>query len=139
MMLKRFVLLIDDDPVLIYIVEQQFKKQLPCDELLSFQSADEALDYLRNPLSTLPDLILLDINMPDKNGWDFLEIINDGSWDITRVPKVAILSSSVDPLDHTKSEKFSNVVSFLTKPLNLDTLKTILNNSTTEEVSQSLG
>lgn len=138
MMLKRFVLLIDDDPVLIYIVEQQFKKQLPCDELLSFQSADEALDYLSNPLSTLPDLILLDINMPDKNGWDFLEIINDGSWDITRVPKVAILSSSVDPLDHTKSEKFSNVVSFLTKPLNLDTLKTILNNSTTEEISQPL-
>lgn len=125
---NRFVILIDDDPVLLYIVEQQFLKQLPGDQLLCFQEAEDAIEYLKDFSNPSPDFILLDINMPGMNGWDFLDVLNEEQLDLKRQLKVAILSSTVDPYDHSRADTYPSVVHFFTKPLNLDTLKVLLNN-----------
>ena len=132
MSLKQIVLLIDDDPVMIFIVEQQFIKQFSEFELVAFQHAEKAIEYLKDYSKTMPDLILLDINMPGMNGWDFLNELNSGTVQLDRRPSVAILSSTVDPHDHIQAKTYANVISFLTKPLNLEIIKDLLNKKTPE-------
>ncbi len=132
MSLKQTVLVIDDDPVMIFIIQQQFAKQLPEDSLICFQEAENAIEYLKDYSRAMPDLILLDINMPGMNGWDFLDELKSGRISEDRIPAVTILSSSVDPHDHIKAKTYSNVISFLTKPLQLETVKILLNKKTPE-------
>ena len=65
------ILLIDDDVNSNFYNRILFEQAKVCDEIIEFQNAEEGLDYLKNENEV--SLILLDINMPIMNGWQFLE------------------------------------------------------------------
>ncbi|MDO8904978.1 response regulator [Hydrogenophaga sp.] len=86
-------------------------------DVRSFQKAQDALDHLSNTADHGVDLILLDINMPVMNGFDFLEAFEALAPRQRGNTVVVLLSSSRDALDRERATRFASVRGFLTKPL----------------------
>ena len=91
-------------------------------------SAREALAYLEL-LSTknepLPELIFLDIHMPNINGFEFLTELEKKYGHIKDSMSVIILTTSLDPIDVKTSNSYSNIKMYLNKPLNLEKLEQV--------------
>jgi CheY-like chemotaxis protein len=116
------VLCIDDDHVQLMLCQMILRREqfsTFCDGCLNGQIA---LDYFEQRIAkseNLPNIILLDLNMPVMDGWEFLEIYRTKFQERFPEIKVIILSSSIDPADVQKSKEFSDLVlGFVPKPLN---------------------
>jgi CheY-like chemotaxis protein len=122
------VMLIDDDDVTIMICELRLTKSQFCKNVISFLSANEALDYYKSQLvlpadeQVLPELIFLDINMPEKSGWEFLSEFEKDVLPQIKAPQIAILSSTVDPEDTEKASYNPHLMGFINKPLTSESL-----------------
>jgi len=79
--------------------------------------AQDALNELRMTPDHGVDLILLDINMPVMNGFDFLEAFEALTPEQRGSAVVVLLSSSRDARDRERAARFASVRGFLTKPL----------------------
>jgi CheY-like chemotaxis protein len=71
-----------------------------------------------------PQLVLLDLNMPVWDGWDFLDEIQQ--LNLSENPKVYIMSSSVDPADKKKAKSYSYVADFVVKPLTHEVIQRLM-------------
>nr|WP_321222116.1 response regulator [uncultured Psychroserpens sp.] len=72
----------------------------------------------------LPDIILLDINMPIMDGWQFLdEFVKIESH---KLITIYIVSSSIDPQDIKRAKKYQNISNYIVKPITIKKLKTIM-------------
>jgi CheY-like chemotaxis protein len=123
--MKR-VLLVDDDPTCNFLctkclealdnsIESSFA-------LNGRQALDLLLDYRRHPL---PDVILLDLNMPVMGGFEFLNAFRE-----LRIPgqakvQIVILSSSDDPVDIRKAGEMG-IHHYITKPISADKLGRVI-------------
>jgi len=127
----RLVWLIDDDSVSNMIHSEFFHEHFPRIQIKTFEKAEEALQELKQNIkfkedSLIPDFILLDINMPVMNGWDFLEDFHDSMIFMTEQIGVVMLTSSIATEDYRKSLQFPAVIAYLTKPLDLSKLDGIV-------------
>jgi len=115
------VLLVEDDPITIMVCERIIKMTAFSEEVISCDNGLKAINHIKDiiadPAITNPDIIFLDINMPVMNGWDFLEAFSALKDQLSFIPRIYILSSTVDPEDYKKAESFGTVTSFLSKPL----------------------
>jgi len=84
-----------------------------------FTSPVAALDNLTN---INPDLIFLDLNMPEMDGFQFLDAMKERDLDY----KVVILSSSTSEVDMQQAAVYKNVTSYHIKPLQKEPLQKIL-------------
>lgn len=119
--------IIDDDPVVLKINNIILKNHPSFIKTALFDYADDALDEIKeaaNKNTTIPDLILLDLNMPIMDGWRFLEGLSEIKKN-NQIP-VVILTSSIDPRDIISAKKFKNVLDYISKPLDLSKLDSIL-------------
>ena len=66
------ICIINDDDIFTFILKKSITKLNICDEVISFINGDEAIKEFKKSNSNIPNIILLDINMPVLNGWDFL-------------------------------------------------------------------
>jgi len=122
------VLLVEDDPITTLICDCIIKTNGFAEELKSCVNGKFAIDYLKDVVEqhkASPDIILLDINMPVMNGWDFLEEFHAIEKCFDHLPRIFILSSSIDPADFKKAESFPTVDTFISKPLTNDFLNQI--------------
>jgi len=116
-------MLIDDDEAVNFLNQVIIEDMDCCEEVIVKDSAEDAIDYLKDEGTQNPDIILLDINMPRMNGWEFLEHYSNSVVDT--VP-VCMLTTSVNPKEKESIENFPNVIGFETKPLNEQTIERIL-------------
>lgn len=120
--LSRRFFLIDDDPVTNFVNTKIIKLAAPTLEVIAYTNAGIALKELKQSLATdpdqLPDFIFLDINMPEVDGWDFLEEFVMLPSPALEKTKVILLTSSIDVDDIAKSRTYKPVIDFLSKPLN---------------------
>ncbi len=119
--------IIDDDFTTIELVRMNNDRFGFCERLVSFTDPVLANHTLSDAIDKgvdVPQMILLDINMPVMDAWDFLDKMNDILTD-TGV-SVFILSSSINPEDMEKSKLYSSVLKYILKPLSLDKIGTIL-------------
>jgi two-component system nitrate/nitrite response regulator NarL len=109
------VVLIDDSEIDLFVQKRFIEISAFSRRILEFKSARQALEHLSAPGQVRPDLIFLDLNMPEMDGFTFLERMSQAS---TSPQRVVILSSSSSGADKARAATFSNVVCFLSKPLN---------------------
>lgn len=128
-MIKK-VLCVDDDTISLTISQLLLKRTGFAGEVDTVIDGSEALDYFENlfasgadPVAAAPELILLDINMPVINGWEFLQEYTLRFLDKLPGTKIVILSSTIDPEDFALAKKFPVVVQFISKPLSVENLE----------------
>ena len=121
------VLLIDDDEINNFISIKLIKKALLNTDIMDCLNGKFAIDKLadiqRKDPNKMPDYILLDINMPIMNGWEFLEEFKRLNIDPLGKSKIYIISSSVFSNDINKAKSYPLVKDFISKPLNVEKIK----------------
>ena len=118
------VMLVDDQEMANFIVKKMMEIHMADTEVRDFTDPVKAFKSLPDEA---PHLILLDLNMPVMNGWDFLEEMKAQE---IQIP-VIILTSSTSAQDLEKSKAYSNVQDFYHKPMQKETfseIKALLNN-----------
>lgn len=117
---RRKVMLIDDNKIDLKINSKVITMFGLFEEIILCQSAEEGLIYLNEHIDQfdeLPDFILLDIQMPDMDGFEFLEVFKKFPKELKEKCIIAILSSTLDFGDLMKAEANPNVIKLLKKPL----------------------
>lgn len=119
----KCILLIDDDKITNTVNHLLIKKMNVAEKVHSATGAKDALDYIMNYSalndSKSPELILLDINMPGLDGFEFLEMFNMVYFKNRDEIKVVFLTTSTDPQDIDRIYKKLKLTSIL-KPLTED-------------------
>ena len=124
------ILLIDDSDIDLKINSKVINLSNIFDEIVTCHSGQEAIAYLNKYVdepALLPDFILLDIQMPEMDGFEFLEVFKRLSTTILEKCKLAILSSTLDFGDIKKAEANPLVLKLLKKPLYPSELQELLN------------
>ena len=109
-------MLVDDNELTNMIHQSLLKNFFSTESICIHSSPDTALQWLESTRRTggkLPDLILLDIEMPGMTGWELLEEIRR-----RKIPvKVCMLSSSIAREDVDRQHDFDEVLQYFSKPL----------------------
>ena len=122
----KTIIVVDDDPVSNFLCSRIISKAEINAEVKAFLHGREALDFIEEGIRSntdLPDLILLDVNMPLMNGWEFLDEYKILVPKMTKVVPVFILSSSVYNQDIQKARAIPEVSDYLIKPISIELIK----------------
>lgn len=124
----KSVMLVDDNEIDNIINEKIIEGNSFANEILVFQTGQEALDFLTSNQASddkLPEIIFLDINMPIMDGFQFLEQFEQMSENVLAKCKIIMLSSSISPKDIDRAASSKFVKKYLNKPLNSRYLEAI--------------
>lgn len=111
------VLLVEDDPGDVLLIREAFEDHKLSNTLLVAGDGVEALELLRNPETDRPDLVLLDLNLPRKDGREVLREIKAD--DTLRSIPVVVLTTSDAEEDILKSYDL-HANAYVTKPVDFD-------------------
>ncbi|MDQ6813954.1 MAG: response regulator [Bacteroidota bacterium] len=128
------VLCIDDDQITLVLCAMVIKKASFAQEVLTAKNGREGLSWFsayfsksnKSERQDPPALIFLDLNMPVMNGWDFLEDFLMKYADRLPQTKVVIVSSTVNPEDFSKANRYDIVIDFINKPLTTEGLEDLM-------------
>lgn len=112
----KLCLLIDDNYIDNMINRKIIENEFFANKVIVKESAEEALEELKNG-DYEPDVIFLDVRMPQMNAFEFLKEYEKLKLDTNQAPMIYILTSSLDPFDHRKVMESRYVTQFLYKPL----------------------
>ncbi|MBP0481923.1 response regulator [Sagittula salina] len=121
----QHLMTIDDEPIDQKLYKRLITRSGLVGTLHQCLSAEDALDTLAQPECPALDVILLDINMPGMNGFEFLEAATEAHGDAFVRYAVVMLSTSTRAEDEARARSFRVVRDFLHKPLTLKNLQEI--------------
>ena len=126
--MMKSILLIDDEDINLFILQNLLRLSGINADIVFFNTAMKGINYLQDLIDKgekFPDLILLDIEMPVMNGWDFLDMYKQ--FDKTHIYdcKVIIFTTSIVEQDMVKAKSYEEVEDFVNKPMTIEMLKTI--------------
>lgn len=126
----RKVLCVDDDTISLTISQLLLKRTGFAADVDTVIDGSEAIEYFdrlfasqQDPVSKAPELILLDINMPVMNGWEFLHEYMPKYEKKLPNTRIVILSSTIDPEDFALAKQYPVVIQFISKPLSVENLE----------------
>jgi CheY-like chemotaxis protein len=108
------ILLIEDDKINALTFKKGLGRVSVDIELIILETAENALNYLRNEKNNKPCIIVLDLNLPKMNGIEFLSIVKRDS-SLKGIP-VIVLTTSVNPQDKINCYNLQ-VAGYFVKPL----------------------
>lgn len=120
------VCIIDDDPIFVYGARKLMEMADFCDNFLIFRNGYDALEHFKPIIQNkekMPKIILLDINMPIMDGWQFLDEFVKIHTDLPIT--IYIVSSSIDPRDKARVNNYSSVSNYIVKPITMKAIKEI--------------
>lgn len=122
------ICIVDDDDIYQFVVTK-ILESLGSENIISFSDGEEALNFMLENLkneSELPDIILLDINMPIMDGFQFMEEYVKILPQISKSITIYIVSSSVDPVDIERAKEISAISDYIIKPTKPGELKSLI-------------
>ena len=122
--LKR-ILLVDDDNINNFINQRLIKKLNITEEVSVAVNGEDAINTIKNAGDYLPDLILLDINMPVMDGFEFLEAYKKLPIANKDNAVIVMLTTSTNQNDMARSKSIP-IRGFLNKPLTEEKIKKIM-------------
>jgi len=120
--------IIDDDDVYIYAIKRLMSLQKLCEDVIVFKNGRDAVDYFihnQQDPSLLPDIILIDVNMPVLDGWGFIDEYMNHGFQNAKEADLYMISSSIDPRDVKKAEALPIIKKYIFKPITLDELNAL--------------
>ena len=127
-MKQKVIWVVDDDPVYQIIINKIIQRSGFFSAVSTYKNGKIALDAFQQLLdndTALPDIILLDINMPVMDGWEFMEELGLIKPKFMKQIVVYIVSSSIALEDKNKSKSYENILGYLSKPVTVDDLISI--------------
>lgn len=123
------VVIIDDNDVDLFLGQKVIESLGFADKTDGFLSAFRALEYFKGitDFNKLPDLLLLDINMPGINGFQFLDQLKLILGEAINKIKIFIVSSSEALYDKEKAKNYPEIERYIVKPLTPELLFGYLN------------
>ncbi|WPP48862.1 response regulator [Catalinimonas niigatensis] len=123
------VLIIDDDEISQMVLSYQVEDILHAETIIVKENGEQALRFLEEAIdqqSELPQLIFLDLNMPQLSGYDFIKLYEEKY--ATHLPDthLVILTSSIRKKDEEMTKQYPSVAGFYRKPLEEAQIKEIL-------------
>jgi len=112
--------IVDDDEAYTYTTNRIIHRLKLCRNVMIFSNGQEALDHLNSVIGEphlIPEVILLDINMPVMDGWEFLNAFGNTHGKLGRNVKVYLVSSSNDPEDWKRASEIRELTGFIIKPI----------------------
>jgi CheY-like chemotaxis protein len=115
------IYIIDDDKANNYLTRIMLE-DVGLNNFKQLRLVDEAIDELKRVIEgkleeEYPTLILLDLNMPVKTGWDFLDEFRNLPQPFSIKPKIYFLTSSDYRGDREKASSYPEILAFLDKPI----------------------
>jgi len=125
---KLHFIVIDDSKLDCFIAEKIIKNTGISESIKSFLQATEALDYIKSiPVDEQTrTIILVDIQMPVMNGFEFVEAFEKLPADLIKNYTIFIISSSINENDLARVHTYATVKQFLNKPLTSNNLSVLL-------------
>lgn len=119
---------VEDDFISQMLIKRLLSKSSSVKKVHVASNGHEALEFFKkllvsNDKPNYPSLILLDLNMPILNGWEFLDEFMCIYMPHFKDTKAVILTSSIDDDDKKKAKSYPIVIDFITKPLTMDMLE----------------
>lgn len=121
------LMMIDDSKVEQKIYQKIVERSQIVGSLEQFYEPESALEFLRSKNGITTDAILLDINMPRMNGFEFLEAASQEFGDDFARAAVIMLTTSISEADMERAKSFPVVRGYINKPLKSDHLTMIDN------------
>jgi CheY-like chemotaxis protein len=120
------VFLIDDDPLSMYLTRFVLNQVQFANLIDTYEEAKLALhDILSGIPGSWPQVVFLDLNMPEMDGWQFLQALQEREQELAGQVKIYILTSSVDQQDQDQAARFPLVSGFLLKPFDRTEAETL--------------
>jgi CheY-like chemotaxis protein len=128
------ILCVDDDPITLMLCKKVIEKVSFAREIITAKNGEEAFIFFENKYLEIingdnpeyPTIVLLDLNMPVMNGWEFLDAYLSNEFNkIFPDTKILILSSTIDPNDMEKSKTYPMVFEFLSKPITVEMMENL--------------
>jgi CheY-like chemotaxis protein len=126
---QPLIALVDDDSIFQLIATRTIKSASITDRILQFNNGAEALKYLEmnfEEADRLPDILLLDINMPYVDGWMFLEDFEKLQPKLSKNVAIYMVSSSIDPEDINRARQNKLITDYLVKPVSKETFARLM-------------
>jgi len=121
--------IIDDDPMTSFYIKRLAELGELASIITIYDQASGAADYLihhKKSPEHLPDYILLDIYMPELDGWGFLERFGEIKDTLIKKIEICIITSSNHRIDRERAEGMSYVKVYVQKPITLEALKQMI-------------
>ncbi|WP_162416143.1 response regulator [Cyclobacterium roseum] len=121
-----FTYIVDDDPLYNFGIKKLFEFTSFSETVSYFQNGETAWkDFEKRILEKepLPDVILLDINMPIMNGWEFLDQVSAANFE--HPVKIYMVSSSINQDEMDRANNYPLVAEYIVKPLTLEKVKAL--------------
>jgi CheY-like chemotaxis protein len=122
------LVLIDDEPIFHKIVQMTIKNSTLSNQATYSFDGEVVLDYLEEKKSdseSLPDYIFIDLYMPMFDGWDFLNRFQNIYQSLKKNINIYVVSSSIDPVDISRSKSYPFTTTFISKPVMKDIFDSI--------------
>ncbi|SDM23757.1 Response regulator receiver domain-containing protein [Catalinimonas alkaloidigena] len=120
----RHILIIDDDEVSNMLTQITLNSAAAADRVSTVLNGKEAVDRLESAQEPFPDLILLDINMPLMNGFEFLEYWTRNGF--TGYSKISMYTTSIRDEDKALAAQYPDVIAYMEKSLNEEKINHLL-------------
>jgi CheY-like chemotaxis protein len=124
--MKKIIWVVDDDIIYQTIIKKLIQKSECFSAFSNFINGKEVLTALYNTFElsdeNLPDIILLDINMPVMDGWEFMDEFKTIKSKISKKINIYIVSSSIAIEDKKKAKTYIDIIDYIPKPITVNML-----------------